>query len=43
MPSARHWISPRHTGIVGLPIPKHATMSVPPEIDASARSSFTHW
>jgi hypothetical protein len=33
MPSAAHWISPRHTGAMGLPMTKQETMSVPPEID----------
>ena len=41
MPSARHWISPRHTGPVGLPSTKQEMMSVPPEIEASCTSRFT--
>ena len=38
MPSARAWISPRHTGPIGLPPTKQPTMSVPPEIDARCTS-----
>ena len=32
-PSPRLWISPRHTGPIGLPSMKQETMSVPPEIE----------
>src|SRR5882672_2098281 len=32
-PSARHWISPRHTGRMGLPSTKQPQISVPPEIE----------
>ena len=30
IPSPRPWISPRRTGVSGLPSTKHETMSVPP-------------
>jgi hypothetical protein len=33
MPSPRTWISPRHTGPIGLPSTKQEMISVPPEID----------
>src|SRR3954452_1915310 len=33
MPRPLAWISPRHTGAVGLPSTKQDTMSVPPEMD----------
>src|ERR687883_616185 len=32
MPSPGPWISPRHTGLIGMPSTKHDTMSVPPEM-----------
>src|SRR5260221_5451691 len=32
-PRARHWISPRHTGRIGLPSTKHPQISVPPDIE----------
>ena len=37
------WISPRHTGPIGLPSTKHDTMSVPPEIEDRHTSLFTFW
>src|SRR5215467_612196 len=40
-PRARHWISPRHTGRIGLPRTKHPQMSVPPEIEERQTSPLT--
>ena len=40
MPRPRHWISPRHTGRVGLPRAKQETMSVPPEMEDRQRSAL---
>ena len=34
MPRPGPWISPRQTGLVGMPSTKQETMSVPPEIEA---------
>src|SRR3972149_2775575 len=41
MPSAMHWISPRHTGRMGLPLTKQPAMSVPPDIEDRQTSFFT--
>src|SRR6185436_352328 len=43
IPNPLAWISPRHTGPVGLPSTKHETMSVPPEIEDRQTSLFTFW
>ncbi len=40
MPSPRHCISPRQTGEIGVPRTKQETMSVPPRMDESCRSTL---
>src|SRR5438552_16863696 len=40
-PRPRAWISPRHTGPIGLPSTKQEMISVPPEIDARWMVAFT--
>ena len=38
IPRPRHWISPRHTGSVGLPITNAEQISVPPDMEESCAS-----